>query len=361
MILPATYPEENRMRYRTLGRTSGLRVSELALGTGKFGRAVPPDVAERVLAEYADVGGWFIDTAAGYQGGESERIIGRFVGARRDDFVIGTKWAVGVTREEPFTVRGTNRKAMIKSVEDSLRRLGSDYIDILWTHGYDDKVPIEEIMLGFDRLVSDGKIRYGGLGSHPAWKVARAATIAELRGWAPMAGISIEYGASERDAERELVPAAEAMGFGVVAWSPLGGGFLARPESPEQDGQLRSPSSHLPHWTDAGRPDARDRAVHRAVRDVATELGAAPAAVGYAWLLARARRSTTSIIPVVAASTVQQLRDNLRALTLDLSPDQIRRIDEVGTPALGEPHIHNLLSDPMQEAGDFYRHAIPVA
>jgi aryl-alcohol dehydrogenase-like predicted oxidoreductase len=114
--------------------------------------------------------------------GESEQIIGRFLAGRRDELVVGTKWAVGMMRDEPFTVLGTGRKAMMWAVEKSLRRLGTDYVDVLWTHGYDGKVPVEEIMLGFDRLVPAGKIRYGGLGTHPAWKVARAATLAELRG-----------------------------------------------------------------------------------------------------------------------------------------------------------------------------------
>lgn len=211
--------------------------------------------------------------------------------------MIGTKWAVGMMRDELATGRGTSRKAMVQSVEQSLRRLGTDYIDVLWTHGYDDKVPVEEIMLTFDRLVTAGKIRYGGLGTHPAWKVARAATLADLRGWAPLAAITTEYGASERDAERELLPAAEAMGFGVVAWSPLGGGFLARPGATDARGEHGVPPvSHLPHWTRQGRPTAKDLAVHAAVHDVARAIGESPATVGYAWLLGRARASATSIV-----------------------------------------------------------------
>jgi aryl-alcohol dehydrogenase-like predicted oxidoreductase len=224
---------------------------------------------------------------------------------RRAGWNPGTKWAVGMMRDEPFTVRGTSRKAMVRSLEESLRRLGTDYVDVLWTHGYDDKVPVEEIMLGFDRLVTAGKIRYGGLGTHPAWKVARAATIAEIRGWAPMAAITTEYGPSERDAERELLPAAEAMGFGVLAWSPLGGGFLAR------DGQGDGgPASHLQHWFRHGRPAAKDLAVHAAVRETAAEAGESSAAVGYAWLLNRARHSATGLIPVIGATTPDQLRQD---------------------------------------------------
>lgn len=211
-------------------------------------------------------------------------------------------------------------------------------------------------MLGFDRLVTAGKIRYGGLGTHPAWKVARAATLAEFRGWAPLAAITTEYGPGERDAERELFPATEAMGLGVVAWSPLGGGFLAR-GSQGGDG----PFSHLPHWFRQGRPTAKDLGVHAAVRDAAAEAGESSAAVGYAWLLERARRSATSVIPVIGASTPDQLRQSLRAVELPLTPEQLGRIDRAGAPGLGEPHVHNLDSDPLQEGGPFYRPAVPVA
>jgi aryl-alcohol dehydrogenase-like predicted oxidoreductase len=344
------------MRYRLLGRAAALRVSEMALGTGKFGRAVPPEQAREVLAGYADAGGRFIDTAAGYQGGESEKIVGEFTGSQRDNFVIGTKWAVGMMRDEPFPGRGTSRKAMTRSVEASLRRLGTDYIDVLWTHGFDRETPVEEIMAGFDQLVTAGKVLYAGLGTHPAWKVARAATIAELRGWTPLAAITTEYGAAERDAERELLPAAEAIGFGVVAWSPLGGGFLARPGR-----EGKPPASHLPHWTNPGRPTARDLLVHTAVHDIAIELDAAPAAVGYAWLLDRARRSAATIVPVMAASNPGQLRQSLRALDLQLSDEQRHRIDAAGEPHLGEPHVHNLDSDPLYFPGEHYPPAIPAA
>ena len=344
------------MRYRVLSRSAGLRVSEVALGTGKFGGPIDAATATDILNVYAEAGGRFIDTAAGYQGGKSEQIVGTFLHSRRDEFVVGTKWAVGMMRDEPFTIRGTNYKAMVQSVEQSLTRLGTDYIDILWTHGYDDKVPVEEIMMGFDRLITAGKIRYGGLGTHPAWKVARASTLAELRGWSPLAAITTEYGASERDAERELLPAAEALGFGVVAWSPLGGGFLGR------NGTNKAPAtSHLPHWTRQGRPTAKDNSVHAAVHAVASELGEAPATVGYAWLLRRARQVKTSLIPVIAASTADMLRSDMRAIGLELTTEQFALIEEAGRPVLGEPHVHNLDSDFLQEGGDFYRPVVPVA
>jgi aryl-alcohol dehydrogenase-like predicted oxidoreductase len=142
------------MRYRLLSRRAGLRVFELALCTGKFGHAVEETDAIAVLGVYADTGGRFLDTAAGYQNGAAEEIVGRFVADRRDDFVIGTKYGTGVHRGELFTARGNNRKAMVASVEASLRRLGTDYIDLLWTHGYDPHVPLKEVLLAFGHLVA---------------------------------------------------------------------------------------------------------------------------------------------------------------------------------------------------------------
>jgi aryl-alcohol dehydrogenase-like predicted oxidoreductase len=339
-----------------LSRRGALRVSELAVGTGKFGRTVDPDQAAAVLAVYADAGGRFLDTAPGYQSGAAEEIVGRFVGVRREEFVIGTKYGIGVRREEGFAERGNSRKVMVRSVEASLRRLNTDYIDLLWTHGYDAHVPVEEVMEGFAQLVAAGKVLYAGLGNYPAWKVARAAGVAELRGWPALAAVTVEYGAAERDAERELLPAAEALGIGVAAWSPLGGGFLAR----SREGGS-SPVSHLPHWTDTGRPNRRDDAVHDAVVHVAGELGVDAAVVGYAWLLDRARRSATTLVPVLGASTPEQLRRDLDVLTVELSPRQLELIDAAGAPALGEPHVHNLVSDPLVEAGDYHRPPVPTA
>jgi len=344
------------VKYRLFGRHTGLRVSELALGTGKFGRAIAPDQARQILAAYADAGGRFIDTAEGYQGGESERLIGEFVGAQRDDYVIGTKYGVGLTRTEAFGQRGNSRKAMTRAVEGSLRRLNTDYIDVYWTHGYDATVPLEEVMAGLDHLVAAGKVLYVGLGNYPAWKIAHAATLAALRGWTPLTAVTFEYGLAERDAERELLPAADAFGLGVAAWSPLGGGFLARP----RDGSGAAPRSHLDHWTQAGRPTQRDLTVRDTVHAIASELGVDAATVGYAWLLDKARQSTTALVPIIAASTPAQLSADLAALTLRLSPDHLKRLDSVGRPDLGEPHVHNRISDPLFDAGEHYIPVVPA-
>ncbi|MFG2847136.1 aldo/keto reductase [Kitasatospora sp. NPDC048296] len=345
------------MRYRLFGRRSGLRVSEIALGTGKFGTTVPAQQAAAVLAGYADAGGRFLDTAPGYQGGQAELLVGRFLGRERQQWVIATKYGIGTERTEGFVERGNGRRVMIRSVEQSLKRLGTDYIDLLFTHGYDAHVPVEETLAAFDSLVTSGKVLHVGLGNYPAWKIARAATITELRGLTALAGITTEYGPAERDAEREILPAAEALGLGVTAWSVLGGGFLAR----EPDPPGTPPASHLPHWTEAGRPGPREAGVHEAVAAVAAETGLPRATVGYAWLLERARTSSTALIPVLGASSPTQLAGSLNALSVTLSPEHLARIDDAGTPALGEPHVHNFHSDPLVEGGPYHRPAVPVA
>jgi aryl-alcohol dehydrogenase-like predicted oxidoreductase len=180
------------MRYKLFGRHTGLRVSELVLGTGNFGtrwgHGTELDEARRILDAYAEAGGNFIDTADSYQFGQSEEILGDLLQGRRDDFVVATKFTQRASPKDGILVTGNSRKAMMSSVEASLRRLKTDHIDLYWVHYSDGVTPIEEIVRGFDDLVRTGKILYAGLSDFPAWRVARAATIAELRGTVPVAG-----------------------------------------------------------------------------------------------------------------------------------------------------------------------------
>src|SRR6266851_3373231 len=218
------------MRYKLFGKHTGLRVSELVLGAGSFGtgwgHGAEPDEARRIFDAYAEAGGNFIDTANGYQFGQSEQILGDLLTGRRDDFVLATKFTMRTDPNSGIFVTGNSRKAMVASVEASLKRLKTDRIDIYWAHMSDGVTPAEEIVRGFDDLVRAGKILYAGLSDFPAWRVARAATIAELRGAAPIAGLQVEHSLVERTTEHELLPAGHALGLGVVAWSPLGGGML---------------------------------------------------------------------------------------------------------------------------------------
>ena len=218
------------MRYKLFGHGTGLRVSELALGCGTFGTrwGYGSELAEakQVFDGYVEAGGNFLDTADSYQVGQSEEWVGQFITGRRDDFVLATKFTLGLRPGAPLLAVGNSRKTMVSSVEASLKRLNTDRIDLYWVHMPDGVTSSEEIVRGLDDLVRSGKVLYIGLSDFPAWRVARAATIAELRGWAPIVGLQIEYSLIERTPDRELLPMAQGLGLGVVGWSPLGGGLL---------------------------------------------------------------------------------------------------------------------------------------
>jgi aryl-alcohol dehydrogenase-like predicted oxidoreductase len=231
------------MRYKIFGRRTGLRVSELALGTGNFGTAwghgAEREEAKAIFDGYVEAGGNFIDTADGYQSGQSEALVGEFIASDRDHFVVATKYTLGVMANNDVSQTGNSRKNMMRSVEASLKRLKTDRIDLYWVHMVDGMTPTEEIMRGFDDLVRAGKILYAGLSNFPAWRVARAVTLAEWRGWAPIAGIQIEYSLVERTPDRELLPMAESLGLGAALWSPLGGGFLTGKYRAREEGRLQ--------------------------------------------------------------------------------------------------------------------------
>lgn len=325
------------MRYKLFGRHTGLRVSALALGAANFGtgwgHGAERDEARRVFDAYAGAGGNFIDTADGYQGGQSEALVGEFIRADRDRFIVATKYTLGPMGTGGLSQTGNSRKNMARAVEASLKRLGTDRIDLYWAHMADGVTPIEEIVRGFDDLVRAGKILYAGLSNFPAWRVARGDALAELRGWAPVAGIQVEYSLAERSAERELLPMAEALGLGATLWSPLGGGFLTGKYRAGETGRLEGLGA-LVHL----EKTAHDSAVLDAVLAVAGELGATPAAVSIAWLLRRAARSTTSLIPILGPRTPAQLDAALAALELKLPDEHAARLDAASAIAPGVPH-----------------------
>ncbi|HEY3306473.1 MAG TPA: aldo/keto reductase [Candidatus Binatia bacterium] len=326
------------MRYKIFGRRTGLRVSELALGAGNFGTrwgvGAEREEAKRVFDRYAEAGGNFIDTADSYQFGESEELVGEFIAADRDYFVVASKYTLGTSDKDGISRTGNNRKNMVRSLEGSLKRLKTDRIDLYWAHFADGVTPMEEIVRAFDDLVRAGKIHYAGLSNFPAWRVSRADLLAELRGWAPIAGIQIEYSLAERTADRELLPMAEALGLGAALWSPLGGGFLTGKYRSSDEGRLNTRLAVLVHT----EKTARETAILDAVLSVAKEVGASPTEVAIAWLLHKARRSTTSLIPILGPRTHAQLDGTLGALELTLSPEQIARLDGTSAVALGTPH-----------------------
>ena len=215
--------------YRLLGR-SGLRVSPLALGTMTFGAdwgwGADEAEARRIFDTYIDGGGNFIDTANSYTEGSAERLIGQFAEGKRDQLVISTKYSSATRRGDPNS-GGNHRKSMVRSVEQSLQRLRTDYIDLLYFHVWEGTTPVEEVLRSMDDLVRAGKVLYLGVSNIPAWQASRMQTLAGLRGWAPLIALQSEYSLVERTPERDLIPMAKEMGMGVIPWSPLANGVLS--------------------------------------------------------------------------------------------------------------------------------------
>ncbi|TDW70566.1 aryl-alcohol dehydrogenase-like predicted oxidoreductase [Kribbella pratensis] len=316
------------MRYRTFG-TSGLRMSELILGAMTFGEqgGVGAPIAEcrQMLDLYAEAGGNAIDTAINYRDGASEEFLGELLTGRRESFVLGTKYTVSRERADP-NAAGNHRKNLRASLETSLRRLRTDYLDVYWVHMWDRDTPLEETMRALDDAVQAGKVLYVGISDAPAWVVARANTLAQWRGWSSFIGLQVPYSLLQRDIERELLPMAESLGLGITSWSPLAGGALSGKytlPTPPSGGRLAPESL-----------SARDHAVARVVQDVADELGATPSQVAIAWTMSR----SPLIHPIVGARTADQLRDNLAVVDLVLPPETIARLDEATAVALGFPY-----------------------
>ncbi|MET0928026.1 MAG: aldo/keto reductase [Aeromicrobium sp.] len=319
------------MRYQTFGRKTGLRVSEYALGTANFGTAgAGEDGSRQIFEAFVAAGGTTFDTSNRYQGGEAEHILGTLLGKDRDDFVVITKYA-GASQQQPRPgTTGNSRKTMVRSLEESLRRLGTDYVDVFMPHFPDGTTPVDEILAGFDDLVRSGKILHGGLSNFPAWRTAGAVTQADLRGLAPVVGIQTEYSLVERSGERELLPMAQSHGLGVVLYSPLGGGLLTGKYRRGETGRL------------AARGDAVETSQQAAVIDavirIAETIDSTPVQVSLAWVRRRAALSATSMIPIVGPRSLSHLEGYLAALGVELDDEHYRQLDEISAPLLGTPH-----------------------
>jgi aryl-alcohol dehydrogenase-like predicted oxidoreductase len=315
------------MRYKLLGR-SGLRVSELALGTMTFGEewgwGAPKDECRQVFDAYATAGGNFIDTANRYTEGTSEKFVGEFIHRDREHFVLATKYTLKMRNGDP-NFAGNHRKNLVQSVNASLKRLNTDYIDVLWVHAWDFLTPVEEVMRGLDDLVRQGQVLYVGVSDTPAWVVAQANTLADLRGWTRFVGLQIQYSLVERTPERDLLPMARAFDIAVTPWAILGRGVLSGKynEDPQADGRAGK-------WGLA----SRSLEIARAVEGVAKEIGCTPAQVAIAWL----RQQPGVIIPILGARTAAQLDDNLGALNVALSAEHMDRLEAVSQVELGFPH-----------------------
>jgi aryl-alcohol dehydrogenase-like predicted oxidoreductase len=266
------------MHYQTFGRLTGLRVSEYALGTANFGTSgtsAGPEASRQIFEAFAAAGGTTLDTSNLYQDGQAETVLGELLGRQRDDFVVITKYS-GTRQDQPRPgTTGNSRKVMVRSLEASLRRLNTHYVDVFMPHFPDGTTPVEEILAGLDDLIRSGKILHGGLSNFPAWRVASAAVRADLRGLAPLVGIQAEYSLAERSADRELLPMAQAHGLGMVLYSPLAGGLLTGKYRQGEQGRLSSRG-------DAIESTAQRTAVVDAVLAIADEAGASAAQVSLA-------------------------------------------------------------------------------
>jgi aryl-alcohol dehydrogenase-like predicted oxidoreductase len=312
------------MRYVLFGR-SGLRVSELCLGTMTFGTdwGWGADEAEcgRIFRTFAEAGGNFVDTACNYTDGTSEEIVGRLVAPDRDRWVVATKYTLTMDKEDP-NAGGNHRKSLVRTLEGSLRRLGTDYVDLLWLHMRDATTPIEEAVRALDDQVRAGKVLYVGISDSPSWVAAQANTIADLRGWTPFVGLQLPYSLASRSPERELLPMARTLGLAVTPWGVLDHGILAG----RDPSTLRWPSDSVPE---------RLRGLVEAVGDIAASHGATMSQVAIAWLLHRPDAPT--IVPIVGVRTAEQLTDNLGALAVSLTTDDVARLDGALPLELGFP------------------------
>lgn len=315
------------MKYKLLGR-SGLKVSELCLGTMGFGTeagwGADKETSFGIMEAFANAGGNFLDTANIYKLGTSEKIIGEFMNPRdRDFFVLATKYSLKDNTTNP-NASGNSRKNMMRSVEQSLKRLQTDFIDVLYLHIWDDLTPIDEVLRGIDDLIRQGKVTYAAISDTPAWIISKGNTMAELMGWSQFIALQVEYSLIQRTPERELIPMAKHYGMTVTPWAPLAGGALTGKYLRGGQGRVKPESN---------RRDENSTRITREVMDIASALGVEPSHVALQWT----RQQGFECIPIVGATRLDQLHENLKTADLVLPADALARLNEVSAIDLGFP------------------------
>lgn len=315
------------MKYKLLGR-SGLKVSELCLGTMGFGTengwGANKEASFDIMEKYAEAGGNFLDTANIYKFGTSEKIIGEFINARdRDYFVIATKYSLHDNKTNP-NASGNNRKNMMRSVEASLQRLQTDFIDVLYLHIWDDLTPVDEVLRGLDDLIKQGKVNYAAISDTPAWIVAKSNTMAELMGWSQFIALQVEYSLLQRTPERELLPMAKHFGMTVTPWAPLAGGALTGKYLRGDFGRIKEGSNRL---------NENSQQVTKEVIAIAKKLGVEPSHVALKWTM----QQPLSVIPIVGATKLSQLEQNLKTVDVTIPEEDMQHLDEVSAIDLGFP------------------------
>jgi aryl-alcohol dehydrogenase-like predicted oxidoreductase len=314
------------MKYKLLGR-SGLKVFELCLGTMGFGTengwGADKATSREIFDAYVDAGGNFLDTANFYTKGTSEVFLGEFIAPARDKYVVATKYSL-YENMASVNASGNSRKNMMATVEASLKRMKTDYIDLLYLHIWDNLTPVDEILRGMDDLISQGKVQYLGISDTPAWVVSKANTLAELRGWSQFIGLQVEYSLVQRTVERELIPMAEHYNMTVLPWAPLAGGALSGKYLRGERGRIKETSNRL---------NERSINIAREVVAIADELGVEASHVALKWLM----QQKVSCIPIVGATKPAQVLENLKCADLTLSPEHMERLGKVSAYELGWP------------------------
>src|SRR5437899_1202852 len=339
------------MRYKSRGK-SGLRVSELCLGGMTFGEdwgsmlpGASKEEAKKIFDLFVSKGGNFIDTANVYQKGTSEKYVGEIISSEREKFVLATKYTLTTNPDDP-NASGNHRKNLVQSIDASLKRLNTHYIDLLWVHIWDPMTPIEEVVRSLDDLVRSGKILYVGISDAPAWLISYANAITELRGWSPFIGIQVMYSLIERSVERELLPMARALDIGVTAWSPLGGGVLSGKYN-KQSASNEQIRFSVDNPMSASFVNERNLSIATEVQEIAKEINKTPSQIALNWIRQQ-NKDKGVIIPIIGARTEAQAKDNLGCLDFELTTDQLKRLDEKSKIQLGFPH------DFMSEAAKLF-------
>ena len=333
------------MNYKLLGR-SGLKVSEFCLGTMGFGTdngwGADAATSFAIMDEFAKAGGNFLDTANVYQKGTSEKIIGDYLTNHdRDYFVLATKYTLKDNMTNP-NASGNNRKNMMRSVEESLKRLKTDFIDVLYLHIWDNITPIDEVLRGLDDLIRQGKVNYAAISDTPAWVVAKGNTLAELMGWSQLIALQVEYSLLQRTPERELIPMAKHFGMTVTPWAPLAGGALTGKYLKGEKGRIKPESNRL--------NDNSER-ITKEVINIADELGISAGNVALQWT----RQQGFSCIPIVGATKIEQLQDNLKTAGLLLSDEHMQKLNAASAITLGFPgDFFNEDAVKLNSFGGFY-------
>ena len=313
------------MKYQLLGK-SGLRVSELCLGTMTFGEdwgwGASREESRKIFDLFVEAGGNFIDTSNNYTNGTSEKFLGEFTKPDRDHFVIATKYSLSERKTDP-NFGGNHRKNMRRSVEGSLKRMTTDYIDLLWLHMWDGMTPVEEVMRALDDLVRAGKVLYVGISDTPAWVVSQANMLADLRGWSRFVAYQGEYSLASRAPERDILPMAQALGMTFLAWGILEGGELT--------GKYNIPSDEPKRSKDSNE---RIKNIASTLMELAKEVGHTPSQVALNWV----RQRPYHIIPIIGARSEKQLTDNLGCLDFELTEEQIKCLNDASPIDLGFPH-----------------------